>query len=122
VGSSSRYNQLAYALLQAGQPNEAIALLSRATPRFPGEPVLYKNLGLAELTMGDAVSAVNEGDRALAIDASFAPALALRARARARRSDVAGARTDWARYLWLHPAPADSAELATELAQRGVLP
>jgi Tfp pilus assembly protein PilF/tRNA A-37 threonylcarbamoyl transferase component Bud32 len=115
------YNQLAYALLRAGQPNEAIALLSRAIPRFPGEPVLHKNLGLAELTMGDAVSAANEADRALAIDASFAPALALRARARARRRDVAGARADWARYLSLHPAPADSAEVAIELAQPGVL-
>jgi Tfp pilus assembly protein PilF/tRNA A-37 threonylcarbamoyl transferase component Bud32 len=115
------YNQLAYALIRAGQPNEAIALLSRAIPRFPGEPVLHKNLGLAELTMGDAVSAASEADRALAIDASFAPALALRARARARRNDLAGARADWARYLSLRPAPADSAEVATELAQRGVL-
>jgi Tfp pilus assembly protein PilF/tRNA A-37 threonylcarbamoyl transferase component Bud32 len=117
------YNQLAYALIRAGQPNEAIALLSRAIPRFPGEPVLHKNLGLAELTMGDAVSATSEADRALAIDASFAPALALRARARARASasDLAGARADWARYLSLHPATADSAEVAAELAQHGVL-
>ena len=116
------YNQLAFALIRSGQPDEAIALLARAIPKFPGEPALHKNMGLAVLALGDPRSAVGEAERALAIDASFAPALGLRARARARLSDLEGARADWVRYLALHPAASDSSEVATDLAGRGVFP
>jgi tetratricopeptide (TPR) repeat protein len=116
------YNQLAYALIRAGQPDEAIELLTRAIPRFPGQPALHKNLGLAALAMGDARTALAEAERALAIDASFAPALALRARARAHRGDAAGAREDWARFLAAGHAAGDSLETFNDLTQRGVLP
>jgi tetratricopeptide (TPR) repeat protein len=116
------YNQLAYALIRAGQPDEAIAILTRAIPRFPGEPALYKNLGLAALTMGDPRTALDEADRALAIDASFAPALALRSRALARRGDRAGARAEWERFITAAPAVADSIETFDDLTRRGVLP
>ena len=116
------YNQLAYALIRAGRTDEAIGLLTRAIPRFPGEPALHKNLGLAALLTGDAGTAIAEADRALALDASFSPAVGVRARARARRGDRAGALSDWSRYLALRPVPADSAETADDLAQRGILP
>lgn len=115
------YNQLAYALIRAGRPSEAISLLIRAIERFPARAVLHKNLGLAALAMGDARTGMQEADLALGIDASFAPAMALRARAQARLGDRAGARVEWSRYLALAPTPADSAETANDLIQRGVL-
>jgi serine/threonine-protein kinase len=119
--SARAYNQLGYALVRAGQPVEASALLLRAIERFPAEAALHKNLGMAELAMGDARGAENEAGIALSIDGSYAAALALRARARARTGNGEGARTDWALYLAAGPDPADSAETAAELRRRGLM-
>ncbi len=116
------YNQLAYALVRGGRPHDGIDLLTRAIPRFPGEPALHKNLGLGALVTGDPRTAVAEADRALALDPGYAAALSLRARARSRLGDRAGALADWGRFLALRPAPADSAETAADLAGRGLLP
>jgi Tfp pilus assembly protein PilF len=115
------YNDLAYALIRAGRQTEAVDLLTRALPRFPGQPALHKNLALAELTTGDARSAVHEADQALAIQPTYAAAMGVRARAKARLNDAPGARADWQRFLALGPSRADSSDVATELLSSGVL-
>ncbi len=92
-------NNLAYALIRAGRPNEAAPTLVQALSRFPGEALLHKNLGLALLRAGTPDGALPALDAALERDPGLASAWGLRAEAKARLRDLAGARADWDMYL-----------------------
>ena len=60
-------------------------------------------------------------ERALALDPGLAPAIALRARLRARVGDGPGARSDWSAFLATRPSPGDSIELRHELQAVGAI-
>ncbi len=118
---ASAYNQLGHAQLMNGAADSARGVLERGIARFPSVAPLHKNAGLAALALDDLPGALAAADASLASDATYAPALALRARVRARSGDVAGARTDLLRYR--ASGAGDSLELADltrELAGRGV--
>ncbi len=118
---ASAYNQLGHALLMNGAADSARWVLQRGIARFPSVAPLHKNAGLAALAVEDLAGALAAADASLASDATYAPAWALRARARARSGDVAGARADFLAYR--ASSAADSVELADlthDLAGRGV--
>ena len=112
---------IGYALIRAGRVAEARGVLDSALARFPTIAALHKNAALAAYQMGENQRALTELDRAIQLDRSFAPARALRARARAAAGNRAGALEDWNAYLALAPDPQERAELEGELRERGVL-
>jgi len=122
LDSSERgFSLLGYALVRAAQPAEALGLLRRGLAAYPGSAPLHKNAGFALMGLDSLAGARAEVQRALALDAGFAPALALRARLRARAGDAPGARADRAAFLGTQPGPADSAELDRDLRAAGAL-
>jgi serine/threonine-protein kinase len=116
------YNQLGYALIRAGSTSEASAVLARGLARFPASAPMHKNAGLAALLRGDVAEAAREADAALSIDAAYAPAVGLRARALARSGDTRQAETELMRYLGSQPPPdsAETAETLSDLARHGI--
>jgi Tfp pilus assembly protein PilF len=88
------YNNLAWALIQNRQPADAAAVLERGLQRFPSEPFLLKNAGLAAFELGDDANARRHLDRAIALDDSLTEAYTLRAQVRERNGDTAGAEAD----------------------------
>jgi Tfp pilus assembly protein PilF len=88
------YNNLAWALIQNRQPAEAASVLTRGLSRFPSEPFLLKNAGLAAFQLGDDATARQHLDRAIALDDSLGEAYALRAEVRAHAGDAPGAAAD----------------------------
>jgi len=122
LDSSERgFSLLGYALVRTAQPAEALALLRRGLAAFPGSAALHKNAGFALMALDSLGAARAEAERALQLDPGFAPALALRARLRARTGDLAGARSDREAFLATRPAPADSVELERDLEAAGAL-
>jgi serine/threonine-protein kinase len=119
--SSARgYNNYGVALVNAGRADEAVRLLARGTARFPNEPFLWKNAGAAALAVRDP-HALEYLDRALELEPAMPEALGLRARARARAGDRAGALADWSRFI-ASPSTPDRAAVEQELRALGVLP
>jgi len=114
-------NNLAFALVQAGRPNDAIPVLRTALDRFPGEAALHKNLGLALLRSGSAREAVREFDAAIDRNAALAPAWGLRAEAKAQLHDYTGARADWNTYLGMAHDETERAEIEARLRALGAL-
>jgi Tfp pilus assembly protein PilF len=92
-------NNLAFALIRDGRPNEAASVLERALERFPSQALLHKNLGLARLRAGKLEGAIQAFDTALDRDPALASAWGFRAEAKAKLHDLAGARSDWNTYL-----------------------
>ncbi|HET9468374.1 MAG TPA: protein kinase, partial [Vicinamibacterales bacterium] len=77
--SSQTRNAHGYALLSAGRYAEAVREFEAYARIAPREPNPHDSLGEAHLKMGDAEKAAAAYSRALAIDPTFAPSLALRA-------------------------------------------
>jgi len=97
--SARAFNQLGHALLRSRAAAPALALLDRGLAQYAGEPALHKNAGLAALALGDTTRARTEAEAALALDAGYRPAFALRARVLARASRTRAAALDLERYL-----------------------
>jgi tetratricopeptide (TPR) repeat protein/tRNA A-37 threonylcarbamoyl transferase component Bud32 len=114
-------NNLAFALVRAGRPNEAVPVLARALERFPGEALLHKNLGLARLRTGDVAGALAALNTALDRDPGLASAWGLRAEVRARLEDRSGARKDWDTYLGMAHDETERPGLEAQLRRLGVL-
>ena len=114
-------NNLAFALIRAGRPNEATPVLMRALERFPGEALLHKNLGLARLRTGDLAGAIKSLDAALDGDPSLASAWGLRAEVRARLHDLPGARSDWDTYLGMAHDESERPGIEAQLRRLGAL-
>ena len=110
------YNLLGFAELRAGAADTARLVLARGIARFPSLPPLHKNLGLAALELGDLPAAASAAEAALALDADYAPAYALRARVRARRGEISGAEDDFRRYRALSPPAEDQLPLEADAA------
>jgi Tfp pilus assembly protein PilF len=120
--SDVRYaNNLAFALIEAGRPNEALPVLGRALARFPGQAWVHKNYGLALLRSDAAHEAIAAFDRALELDPSLASARGLRAEARAQAHDARGARTDWDAYLAMAHDETERAEIEARLRAMGTI-
>ena len=115
------YNQLGWALVQAGRGAEALALLERGLARFPTDKVLRKNAALARLALGDPHGAERDASQALQLDPDYAPGHAAMARAHARLGHRDEALTEWSAFLRLPHDPRDSLATAAELAREGVL-
>ena len=97
--SARAFNQLGPALLRSRAAAPALALLDRGLLLHPSEPALHKNAGLAALALGDVSRARAEAEAALALDAGYRPAFALRARVLARAAQTRAAASDLERYL-----------------------
>ena len=115
------HNNLAFALISAGQPNDAIPVIRAALDRFPGEARLHKNFGLALLRSGAPRDALRELGAALDRDAGLASAWALRAEAKAQLRDFPGARADWNSYLGMAHDEAERADIETRLRALGAI-
>jgi tetratricopeptide (TPR) repeat protein len=76
------YNNLGWALIQNRQPGDAITVLDRGIRKFPGEPYLRKNAGLAWLQLGEPRRALEQLERAVDLDSTLTEAVELRDRAR----------------------------------------
>ena len=118
--SHAVYNNLGYALIQAGRTPEAAAVLRRGVARFPGVAVLHKNLGLAELASGRVAVSESEATKALELDPGLASAWGLRVKARARAGDLAGAREAFRRFTKLETDPVAIAEAQVAVTQAEV--
>jgi Tfp pilus assembly protein PilF len=114
-------NNLAFALIRAGRPNLAASVLVRALQRFPGEALLHKNLGLAQLRAGALAGAVEAFDSALDRDPALASAWGLRAEAKAKLHDLAGARSDWNTYLGMAHDESERPGIEAQLRRLGAL-
>jgi Tfp pilus assembly protein PilF len=86
------FNNLGYALVMADRPQDALALLERATLRFPGESALFKNAGLAALRLGQLERARALLGTAVALDRERAIPRALLARVLEDQGDTRAAR------------------------------
>jgi Tfp pilus assembly protein PilF len=117
----SYFNNLGFALIAAGRPNDAMPVLRDALNRFPGNAHLHKNLGLALLRSGLVRDAILEFGTALGRDASLASAWGLRAEAKAQSHDFAGARADWDVYLGMQHDETERAEIEPRLRALGAL-
>jgi tetratricopeptide (TPR) repeat protein len=115
-------NNLAFALIEAGQEGEAVPVLRKGLQRFPGAAQLHKNLGLAYLKSGSWKDAIEAFDAALDRDASLASAWGLRAETRARMRDFPGARRDWNIYLGMLYDEAERPVIEAQLQRLGALP
>ena len=115
------FNNLAFALVQAGRPGEALPVLNAGIARFPGAAQLHKNLGLAHLRIGGLPEAITALDAALDRDPALASALGLRAEARARMGDLAGARADWDTYLGMLHDETERPAIEAQLRRLGAL-
>ncbi len=117
IDSSERgYSQLGYALVRAARPADALVLLRRGLARYPGSAPLHKNAAYALLRSDSLAAARAEVERAVALDPAFTPAYGVRARIAARTGDAPRAQRDLAAFLAGHPDPADSAEVAGDVA------
>ncbi|MDX2116378.1 MAG: hypothetical protein SFZ24_12280 [Planctomycetota bacterium] len=92
-------NNLAYALLGAGQSADALPLATRARDSAEkqgvgpaGRSSVYQTLALAQLRTGDAAQALVTVRRALEIDASIPEAILIEVEALEARGDAEGAR------------------------------
>jgi Tfp pilus assembly protein PilF len=119
--TSAYPNNLGFALIDAGRPDEAVPILERAITRFPGEAMLHKNLGLARLRSDDPAGAIRALHAALDRDPGLASAWALRAEARARSGDRTGARADWQTYLNMEHDEAERPGIEAQLRRLGAL-
>jgi uncharacterized membrane-anchored protein len=94
--------------------------------RWPPSPAACERRSLhqrlAALLNGDTDAATHEAEAALSIDATYAPALAIRARALARNGHTREAESAIMRYLASRPPPdsRESAEALADLALHGV--
>ncbi len=114
-------NNLAFALIRAGRPNEAIPVLVQALKRFPGQALVHKNLGLALMRTGDLAGAIKSLDMALDRDPGLASAWGLRAEARAKLHDLPGARADWNTYLGMAHDETERPGIEAQLRRLGAL-
>jgi tetratricopeptide (TPR) repeat protein len=114
------HNDLGYALVKAGRPQQAESVLNAALARFPGEPALLKNLALALMQQGRLDDAAARLEAALRIDPAYGPAYGVRAQVRARAGDLQGARGDLERYVASAPPPRERGEVEEDLAALGV--
>jgi tetratricopeptide (TPR) repeat protein len=115
-------NNLGFALIKSGRAGDALALLESSVRRFPSYPYLWKNAGMAALELRQDSVAVAYLDRALDLDHGLVEAHGLRAEARARLGDRAGARADWDAFASASPAPEQRGEVEEKLRVLGVLP
>jgi len=115
------YNDLGYALVKAGRPTDAEAVLEDALGRFAGEPALLKNLGLALMQQGRLEEASARLDEALRIDPAYGPAYGVRAQVRARRLDMSGARSDFQRFEASTPAESERRAIEGDLVALGAM-
>ena len=76
--AAGSYNNLANALILNKQSGEALALLRIGITRFPGEPYLYKNAGLAARDLGDPKAALGYLNTAVRLDPTLQEAIELR--------------------------------------------
>jgi tetratricopeptide (TPR) repeat protein len=97
-------------LLAVGRHAEAVAAFAAAesssrTTDEPWHAMLYKLWCQAHLAEGDVEAALRVAERGLAHHPRFTDLLYLRATARLRQGDLAGAEADFRRCLALGPAP-----------------
>jgi tetratricopeptide (TPR) repeat protein len=114
------YNNLGYALLQAGRTTEAVAVLERGVTRFPGVAELHKNLGLAALAVGDLEGAQSEATKAIRLAPVLASAWGLRVKALARSDDLEGARAAFRRFAALEADPVAVSEAQVAISEAEV--
>jgi Flp pilus assembly protein TadD len=89
-------------------PDAAYAILARAAPRFPDDPVFLASLAEAAMLVGDYEAAERAVDRAAALAPDDPEVLSARAGVRAAvRRDLEGALADLERALAITPASAD---------------
>jgi tetratricopeptide (TPR) repeat protein len=79
--------------MNAGRLEEARAAYQRAIMATPDSAVLYRELGMVERRRGDASAALEQFNRAVALDATDAIALAQTGEILEERGDFAGAET-----------------------------
>lgn len=112
---------LGTAYLIDGRTSEAVDTFSRAAAQAPPSAARYSDLAVAQIqqcrTVPDAcVAAVAASDRALALDATFAPALFNRAVALERLDRSEDAIAAWTAYIDRDPASGWSDEARRRLA------
>ena len=73
------YNNLVWAYMQNHQPADALVVAKRGLDKFPGEPFLYKNAGVAARALGDLPGALGYLNTAVRLDTTFKEAADLRA-------------------------------------------
>jgi len=61
-------NNLAYLLIESGRPMEAVQVLTPALQKWPEQPTLYKNYGLAQFALGNLGEAQRAFDKTLQLD------------------------------------------------------
>lgn len=89
-------------------PDAAYAILARAAPRFPDDPVFLATLAEAAMLVGDYAAAERAVDRAAALAPDDPDVLSARAGVRANvRRDLDGALDDLNRALAITPASTD---------------
>ena len=111
------YNNLAYALIQVGRTDDATTVLRRGLKHFPSVPALYKNAALVHFVRGEYMVAIGLLNQGLAIDRTFAPAWALRARAYAWLGKIRETKDERDRFASMAPAAADLAEVDADIAE-----
>jgi tetratricopeptide (TPR) repeat protein/tRNA A-37 threonylcarbamoyl transferase component Bud32 len=109
--SAAAYGNLGFALVQQRRPAEALAVLERGVQRFPDEPLLHKNAGLAALRLDRAQVAAGHLARAVALDPSLAVAHGLLARADEALGRRSEAGAQWRAYDALAPDSAARAQV-----------
>jgi len=75
------YLELAHVKIAAGDPATALLQLDAAADLLPGSPLLYYYRGLAYLEQEEYADALEQADRALALDVTMLPAYNLRGQA-----------------------------------------
>jgi tetratricopeptide (TPR) repeat protein len=107
-GDPAALNALGTALLEAGRPEQAIAVLERVFARDPDDAQALENLTVAHLTLGRWREAEALARRTLEADPRRAPAWNHLGVARWRQGDGAGALAAWERSLELAPQEFDT--------------
>jgi Tfp pilus assembly protein PilF len=110
-------NNLAFALIQSGRTNEALAVLRAAQARFPAEPALHKNAALAWFAAGEFDSALVAADRSVRLRPTYAAGWLVKLRCEAVRGDRAAARASLEALRRLEPGDAMLAEAVAAVEQ-----
>jgi len=97
------WRNLGAALVRAGRPGEALAVLQRASAATPTDADLLNNLGVVLLELGRTAEAEAAARRALALQPGLAPASNTLGEALLAQGDVAGAVEAFRRAAGLDP-------------------
>ena len=116
--NSEGWLKLGTALLRAGQPDDAEGSFLNALRKAPKDPEIHNNLGLVHLQRKRPRDAMQCFNNALAHQADYAPAILNQAIvAHYHLGNKAGALERYQAYLSTKPAPANTPEIQTVVAE-----